>query len=95
MGRANGARCSSWTARSAAAVYIVEGPVSGTMSLADANLRVRGDNSTWERTPVAAAGDVNGDGFADLILGNAGARVAGGSGAAFLILGSAALNGGD
>jgi hypothetical protein len=73
----------------AGAAYLVLGPVSGTMDLgaADAKLagEANGDQAGWS---VSGAGDVDGDGRADLLVG-AYAQASGGSqaGATYLVLG--------
>lgn len=74
---------------SAGAVYLVYGPVSGTISLSQADAKLTGeapgDNAGYA---VAGAGDVNNDGYDDLLIG-AYHQDAGGSqsGAAYLVYG--------
>jgi hypothetical protein len=76
---------------SAGAAYLVLGPASGRITLANANAKFVGEVAgDWVgyRTSVSAAGDVNGDGYDDLLVG-APFHDAGGSdaGAAYLMLG--------
>jgi len=70
--------------------YLVSGPsAAGTVSLADATAVVTGTDS-GDRLAIglAGAGDVNGDGFDDLLVGASGDDVGGtGLGAAYLLLG--------
>ena len=73
----------------AGAVYLFRGPTLGIASLATADARITGeaagDLAGWS---VAAAGDVNGDGFDDLLIGARGESTVGSlSGAAYLLLG--------
>ncbi len=70
-------------------VYLVSGPVSGTMGLDSAAVILYGgDTSDLAGQPVAGAGDVNADGFADLLVGAYGEDSAGsGAGAAYLLHG--------
>ena len=78
-------------ATDAGAAYIVRGPVTGTRSLADAHGRLLGERA-FDYAGVAAVGpgDVDGDGYADLLVGAAG-RDAGGrnEGAAYVVHGPA------
>ncbi len=69
--------------------YLVSGPVTGDASLATATASITGE---WagDRAghPVTGAGDVDGDGFDDLLVAaSQDASVAAGAGAAFLLLG--------
>jgi hypothetical protein len=71
-------------------VYVVRGPVAGTVDLAAADLRVVGEEDADETgATVAAAGDVDGDGLQDLLVG-APRNDRGGfnSGAAWLLTGA-------
>ena len=53
----------------AGAAYLVLGPVSGDISLADADAIFYGDDAyTWGGFAVAGVGDSNGDGFDDLLI---------------------------
>jgi hypothetical protein len=52
------------TLSSPGAAYLVHGPVSGTLGLGDADAKLTG--SLWE---VQIAGDLNGDGLDDLLIG--------------------------
>lgn len=51
------------------AAYLVLGPVTGTIQLADAEAEVHGEAQTDYLGSVASAGDVNGDGSADVLTG--------------------------
>ena len=54
----------------AGTVYVLHGPVSGTVDLADAPVRLFGEAAgDLAGYGLAAAGDVNGDGLSDLIIG--------------------------
>lgn len=73
----------------AGAAYLVLGPVTGTVSLATAEARLLGEAGfDYAGRSVAPAGDLNGDGHADLLVG---APFADGqatnTGAAYLVLG--------
>ena len=75
--------------RNAGAVYLVDGPLMGETSLATANGKLTGENASdgagWS---VASAGDVNGDGQVDLLVGAKGFDGAGSdSGIAYLVYG--------
>ena len=74
---------------SAGGVHILIGAPSGTMSLADADAVIGGDNpKDFLGISVAAAGDVNGDGDADLVVGGSGEDGGGAeAGAAWLFFG--------
>ena len=51
-------------------VYVVEGPISGTMSLADAAAKLHGEDPyVFLSTQMGDAGDLNGDGVDDLMIG--------------------------
>ncbi len=79
----------------AGAAYLFLGPISGTLSIADASGTITGEATNdylgWKEAcshSLSAGGDVNGDGLADLFV-SAGHSNLGGSdsGAAFLVLG--------
>ncbi len=72
----------------AGTAYLVLGPVSGNRSLADADLRLRGDAlGDQAGYSLAAAGDMNGDGQDDVLVGAPGSDQGGSdAGAAFLVL---------
>ena len=55
---------------SAGAAYLVHGPVSGEISLADATAKLVGEEAGDDAgRAVASGGDVNADGFGDLLVG--------------------------
>ncbi len=73
------------------AVYIQFGPVQGSINLADSTAKLHGEQSDDRAGTLggaSAAGDVNGDGFDDLLVGSA-LQDAGGTdaGAAYLVYG--------
>jgi len=73
------------------AAYLLRGPLSGEVDLQQADAALYGENSgDYAGSAVSGAGDVNGDGLADLLVG---ARLEDGggvyAGAAYLVLGSA------
>jgi len=75
---------------SAAWVYLVQGPVHGTVSLSQATARITGDSDySGLGRAVGAAGDVNGDGLDDVLVGAPSFSLDGDQelGAAFLFLG--------
>ena len=64
--------------------YLVRGPLSGDLDLAAADARLLGEEGNDKAgCAVAGAGDVNGDGLADLLVG---AEYAGDGGMAYLVL---------
>jgi hypothetical protein len=70
----------------AGAAYVVLGGVSGAMSLSDADWILRGESSSEEAgSALGAAGDVDGDGLADILIGGSGAD---GAGVAWLVSGA-------
>jgi FG-GAP repeat/Cep192 domain 4/Putative metal-binding motif len=73
----------------AGAAYLWYGPVSGTHDLSDADVVIIGESDgDFAGAAVAAAGDVNGDGLDDLLIGAYGEGTGGeGAGAAYLIYG--------
>ncbi len=74
---------------SAGAAYLILGGATGTVSLADAVLKLTGTSSgDYAGSAVAGAGDVDGDGLDDLLVGAYGEDTEGSqAGAAWLILG--------
>jgi hypothetical protein len=72
---------------SAGAVYAVLGPVSGTVSLADAHFKLTGEGENDKLgTGVAGIGDLDGDGRGDLLAG-APQQAGVGGGAAYVVFG--------
>ena len=69
---------------SAGAAYLVLGPVTGDLDLGSADAKFIGDDSSSAGYSVAGAGDVDGDGLDDVLVGATGAGVGGG---AYLIFG--------
>ncbi len=76
------------SANSAGAVYLVTGPVTGPMELDAAGPAILGEQDGDHASYAAAAGDVNGDGLADMMVGAPGESTAGqDAGAAYLVMG--------
>lgn len=74
-----------WMGDSLGAVYLVIGPVLGTLSLADADVTLHGESDDWAGWPLAS-GDVDGDGRGDLLIGGPGDGDGGdGVGAAWVV----------
>ena len=73
----------------AGAVYLVNGPISGDMSLVDADRTLVGeDPGDHAGSAVVNAGDMNGDGYSDLFVGSPDHSAEGdGAGAAYLLHG--------
>jgi hypothetical protein len=72
----------------AGAAYLVLGPVTGTRNLRLADAKLLGDEGDQAGTGIAAAGDVDGDGHDDLLVGAPGNDEGGrDAGAAYLVLG--------
>ena len=73
----------------AGAAYVVSGPVTGDLELSDADAKLTGETvDDWAGWAVSGAGDVNGDGFDDVLVGAHGNDAGGSSaGAAYLALG--------
>jgi hypothetical protein len=77
------------TATDAGAAYLLRGPMSGTASLSTADAKlVGGTHHDYAGYAVAGAGDVNGDGFDDILVGAESADGGGTtSGEAYLVYG--------
>jgi len=74
-----------------AAYLVLGGDLPGEIALSEADARFTGapgERAGWD---VAHAGDVDGDGLDDLLVGAAGSVESGRAGAAYLLLGSATL----
>ena len=73
----------------AGAIYLVSGPITGDHSLTDASAMIVGESAGgMAGAALAPAGDVDGDGFQDLLVGAPTADYRGtAAGAAYLILG--------
>ncbi|MBT3223884.1 MAG: hypothetical protein HN348_32855 [Proteobacteria bacterium] len=72
----------------AGAVYLLLGTSTGltSMSLSDSQAKLTGEPRDYGGTSVAGAGDVNGDGYGDLLIGAPGESTVGeDAGAAFLV----------
>jgi len=70
------------------AVYVVLGPTTGAVDLAAADVIIRGSSVNEYAGSGLAAGDSDGDGFADILVGVAGdSRVSRQSGAAYFFYG--------
>ena len=84
-----GAYQNSGTSYQGGSTYLVSGPVSGTQSLSTAWARFDGAGSEdWSGDPMSNAGDVNGDGHEDMVVGAYRSDSGGSeSGAAYLLLG--------
>ena len=91
-----GARYDGDGGAQAGAAYLVRGPVSGLVSLSKATAKLTGEsNGDNAGISVAGAGDVDGDGLNDLLIGAYGDDDAGeAAGAAYLLLSpvSASIN---
>ena len=76
-------------ARYAGAAYVVLGPVSGTKDLSTADAKLTGEAASDKAGyAVAGGGDVDGDGYADVLVGAIGEGTGGSTaGASYLVLG--------
>lgn len=72
-----GAPSREWNdVHTAGAAYLVRGPVSGVVDLGDADAILRGEGEgTRAGSAVAGAGDINGDGYDDVLIGAYGLHV--------------------
>ena len=84
-----GARAEDTGASGAGAAYLVQGPVSGSLSLADADAKRTGESSAdTAGYAVGGAGDVDGDGHDDLLISAVYENVdTDSAGAVYLVLG--------
>jgi hypothetical protein len=77
-----------WT-RQPGGVYVVFGPVLGNMSLGESDYRLDGDGNDLAGYRLSSAGDMDGDGLGDLLIGSLGDDEGGEStGAAWLVHGA-------
>ncbi len=85
-----GAQANGGGGASAGAAYLVYGPVFGTVGLASADAKLTGEASyDYAGGAVSSAGDMDGDGIDDILIGAAYADGgAGNGGAAYLLHGS-------
>jgi len=86
-----GARGESTAAAYAGAVYLVLGPVGGDLSLADADAAFLGEGSSdYAGAALDGVGDVDGDGYDDIVVGAYGVNTdSADGGRAYLLLGPA------
>ena len=84
-----GAYAESSAASLAGAAYVVRGPVLGTVDLATSDAKLVGEEADdFAGSSVATAGDANGDGYDDLLVGAPGDdTVATDAGAAYVLYG--------
>jgi hypothetical protein len=81
-----GAENESTNGSNAGAAYVVLGPISGSVGLADADQKLLGEDGVDHAgNSVAGAGDTNADGYNDILIGAYGESDF--TGAAYLILG--------
>jgi hypothetical protein len=87
-----GAPAESAAAEERGVVYLLRGPVQGTISLSDADARLTGaEGGDRAGASLAAAGDLSDDGLGELAVGAPGAStLAAGGGEIYLLLGSPA-----
>lgn len=77
------------TGYSAGMVYVVLGPVTGTVTMDHADYRLFGDGADAAGHTIAGVGDVDSDGLDDLLIGGPGDTDSGvDAGAAWLVLGA-------
>jgi hypothetical protein len=84
-----GAELESTTAMHSGAAYLVSGPITADMSLSGATAKLLGENYLDSAgSSVAGAGDFNGDGYDDLLIGaNSENTAFAGAGAAYVVFG--------
>ncbi len=78
---------SSYGGGSSGAAYVVFGPVSGSSSLADADVFMVGESAGDYAGYALAMGDVNGDGLGDVAVGSYGNAGGSSAGAAHVVFG--------
>ena len=79
-----------YTGRQAGAVYMVGGPITGRIDLSEARTQFLGvEEQDWAGVSVAGAGDIDGDGYDDVLIGAPGHGPPGrpNVGTAYLVLG--------
>ena len=83
-----GARFESSEAYRAGAAYVVFGPYDGESNVADIGVRYTGESEEDLQGAVASAGDIDGDGEIDILIGAYQENTSGtAAGAAYLVLG--------
>ena len=70
------------------AAFVTYGPVSGTIGLQGADIMLTGEVGDRAGDRLAGAGDVDGDGLSDLVVGVGGRSILPGPGVTYLFLGS-------
>ncbi len=66
-----GAPAESLSGQFVGATYVVRGPVNGDLDLSIADAKLTGEINSFSGRSVAGNGDVNGDGFLDILVGAA------------------------
>ena len=74
----------------AGATYVLSGPVRGELPAASADVKLTGESANDQAGTSISGGDIDGDGYSDLLVGAPGADQGGGnSGSAYVLLGGA------